>query len=68
MTDFTDSGLKNIGQATLVFKASSQDPLSPGYPMYICAPEGCCARVEPSKSARIAAYMLRKLAIVKPSE
>ena len=68
MTDFTDSGLKNIGQETLVFKACSQDALSPGYPMYICAAEGCCAHVEPNKSARTAAYMLRKLAIVKPSE
>jgi hypothetical protein len=68
MTDLTDRGLKNIGQETLVFKASSQDALSPGYPMYICAPESCCAHVEPNKSARAAAYMLHKPAIVKPSE
>ena len=63
MTDFTESGLKYMGQETFVFKAFSQDVLSPGYPMYICAPESCCAHVEPKKSATTAAHMLCKLVI-----
>jgi hypothetical protein len=63
MTDFTESGLKYMGQETFVFKAFSQDVLSPGYPMYICAPESCCAHVEPKKNATTAAHMLRELII-----
>ncbi len=63
-----DSGLKNIGQETLVFKAFSQETLSPGYPMYICEPESCCAHIKLNKNARTAAYMFCKPAIVKPSE
>lgn len=54
-----------MGQETFVFKAFLQDVLSPGYPMYICAPESCCAPVEQEKSATTAAHMLCEMTIFK---
>lgn len=65
LTDLTDSGLKAMGQETLVFKACWQDALSPGYPMNISGPESCCAHIEPNESARAAAYMLHNPAMMK---
>jgi hypothetical protein len=54
-TDLADSGLKNIGQSTLVFKAFPHAVLSPGYPISIWVPLSCCAHIELKRSARTAA-------------
>lgn len=66
-THFADNELRYMEQDTLVFKACSHDGLSPGYPMYICAPESCCAHVEPNRRVKITAYMILKSAMKKPS-
>jgi hypothetical protein len=64
-THFTDRGLRNAGQDTLVFRASRQLLSRPGYDKGIWAPVNCCANANPAYGAISAIRTRRENDVVK---